>query len=155
MTTHRCKNTFTNLSSVFESAVNAVYWFRKFPRWGVRDAGLIHSAFYYTFKFVLVLWMALPQTSYVSLHPCITEYLHSLVVPRSSSAPSSSPSSPATSPSLARPPPTSALRPTLLASRMPPKPLLSFRVSNSRIPGSRSLLVRKKIPHWLLQRRRL
>jgi receptor expression-enhancing protein 5/6 len=31
----------------FESAVNAVYWF----------------PFYYTFKFVLVLWMALPQTS--------------------------------------------------------------------------------------------
>ncbi|KAF2490574.1 hypothetical protein BU16DRAFT_470024 [Lophium mytilinum] len=33
--------------TVFESAVNAVYWF----------------PFYYTFKFVLVLWMALPQTS--------------------------------------------------------------------------------------------
>jgi len=33
--------------NVFESAVNAVYWF----------------PFYYTFKFVLVLWMALPQTS--------------------------------------------------------------------------------------------
>lgn len=33
----------------FESAVNAVYWF----------------PFYYTFKFVLVLWMALPQTKYV------------------------------------------------------------------------------------------
>ncbi|QDS70177.1 ER membrane protein DP1/Yop1 [Venturia effusa] len=33
--------------SFFESAVNAVYWF----------------PFYYTFKFVLVLWMALPQTS--------------------------------------------------------------------------------------------
>lgn len=31
----------------FESAVNAVYWF----------------PFYYTFKFVLVLWMALPQTA--------------------------------------------------------------------------------------------
>jgi len=31
----------------FESAVNAVYWF----------------PFYYTFKFVLVLWMALPQTN--------------------------------------------------------------------------------------------
>ncbi|KAJ4302904.1 ER membrane protein DP1/Yop1 [Kalmusia sp. IMI 367209] len=34
------------LRHVFESAVNAVYWF----------------PFYYTFKFVLVLWMALPQT---------------------------------------------------------------------------------------------
>ncbi|MCJ1307540.1 ER membrane protein DP1/Yop1 [Agyrium rufum] len=33
--------------TVFESAVNAVYWF----------------PFYYTFKFVLVLWMALPQTA--------------------------------------------------------------------------------------------
>lgn len=33
--------------NVFESAVNAVYWF----------------PFYYTFKFVLVLWMALPQTA--------------------------------------------------------------------------------------------
>jgi len=32
--------------TVFESAVNAVYWF----------------PFYYTFKFVLVLWMALPST---------------------------------------------------------------------------------------------
>jgi receptor expression-enhancing protein 5/6 len=32
--------------SVFESTVSAVYWF----------------PFYYTFKFVLVLWMALPQT---------------------------------------------------------------------------------------------
>jgi len=31
--------------TVFESAVNAVYWF----------------PFYYTFKFVLVLWLALPQ----------------------------------------------------------------------------------------------
>ncbi|GAB7343606.1 hypothetical protein MBLNU457_1606t1 [Dothideomycetes sp. NU457] len=31
--------------TLFESAVNAVYWF----------------PFYYTFKFVLILWMALPQ----------------------------------------------------------------------------------------------
>jgi len=31
--------------TVFDSAVNAVYWF----------------PFYYTFKFVLILWMALPQ----------------------------------------------------------------------------------------------
>jgi receptor expression-enhancing protein 5/6 len=37
--------------TVFESAVNAVYWF----------------PFYYTFKFVLVLWMALPHTKYVFL----------------------------------------------------------------------------------------
>jgi len=33
--------------TVFESAVNAVYWF----------------PFYFTFKFILVLWLALPQTS--------------------------------------------------------------------------------------------
>jgi receptor expression-enhancing protein 5/6 len=33
--------------TVVESAINAVYWF----------------PFYYVFKFVLVLWMALPQTS--------------------------------------------------------------------------------------------
>ncbi|MCJ1337468.1 ER membrane protein DP1/Yop1 [Bachmanniomyces sp. S44760] len=32
--------------TVFESAVNAVYWF----------------PFYYTFKFVLILWMSLPMT---------------------------------------------------------------------------------------------
>lgn len=37
--------------TVIESAINAVYWF----------------PFYYTFKFILVLWMALPQTGYVSL----------------------------------------------------------------------------------------
>ncbi|GAM86786.1 hypothetical protein ANO11243_048060 [Dothideomycetidae sp. 11243] len=34
--------------TVIESAINAVYWF----------------PFYYTFKFILVLWMALPQTGY-------------------------------------------------------------------------------------------
>ncbi|EGP84923.1 unnamed protein product [Zymoseptoria tritici ST99CH_1A5] len=33
--------------TVFESAINAVYWF----------------PFYYVFKFILVLWMALPATS--------------------------------------------------------------------------------------------
>ncbi|KAJ9628565.1 ER membrane protein DP1/Yop1 [Taxawa tesnikishii (nom. ined.)] len=33
--------------TVFESAINAVYWF----------------PFYYTFKFILVVWMALPQTN--------------------------------------------------------------------------------------------
>lgn len=37
--------------TVLESAINAVYWF----------------PFYYVFKFVLVLWMALPQTGYTSL----------------------------------------------------------------------------------------
>ena len=38
---------------VFESAVNAVYWF----------------PFFYTFKFILVLWLALPQFGYVPLCP--------------------------------------------------------------------------------------
>lgn len=33
--------------TVFESAINAVYWF----------------PFYYTFKFILILWMSLPQTA--------------------------------------------------------------------------------------------
>jgi receptor expression-enhancing protein 5/6 len=51
--------------TVFESAVNAVYWFRKFrphiPYRPITD----WTAFYYTFKFVLILWMSLPQTAYV------------------------------------------------------------------------------------------
>jgi receptor expression-enhancing protein 5/6 len=45
---------------VFESAVNAVYWFRKSTHGKKTLAN--SAAFYYTFKFVLVLWMALPQT---------------------------------------------------------------------------------------------
>jgi len=45
--------------TVFESAVNAVYWF----------------PFYYTFKFILVLWMALPQTGGAQI--CF----HSLIQP--------------------------------------------------------------------------
>ncbi|MCJ1341924.1 ER membrane protein DP1/Yop1 [Peltigera leucophlebia] len=50
--------------TVFESAVNAVYWF----------------PFYYVFKFVLVLWMALPQTSGAQVvfrsffHPVLSRY---------------------------------------------------------------------------------
>ncbi|KAF2430445.1 hypothetical protein EJ08DRAFT_660908 [Tothia fuscella] len=53
--------------TVFESAVNAVYWF----------------PFYYTFKFVLVLWMALPQTGGAQvvfrsfLHPVFSRYFNS------------------------------------------------------------------------------
>jgi receptor expression-enhancing protein 5/6 len=31
----------------------------------ISEAKLISTAFYYTFKFVLILWMALPQTAYV------------------------------------------------------------------------------------------
>jgi hypothetical protein len=34
--------------TVIESAINAVYWF----------------PFYYTFKFVFIIWLALPQTGY-------------------------------------------------------------------------------------------
>ncbi|KAF2841633.1 hypothetical protein M501DRAFT_929744 [Patellaria atrata CBS 101060] len=50
--------------TVFESAVNAVYWF----------------PFYYTFKFVLVIWMALPQTAGAQvvfrslIHPVFSRY---------------------------------------------------------------------------------
>jgi len=53
--------------NVFESTVNAVYWF----------------PFYFTFKFVLVLWMALPQTSGAQvvfrsfLQPIFAKYFHS------------------------------------------------------------------------------
>jgi len=45
--------------TVFESAVSAVYWF----------------PFYYTFKFILVLWLALPVTGSVH-HPsdCVIQY---------------------------------------------------------------------------------
>jgi receptor expression-enhancing protein 5/6 len=47
----------------FESAVNAVYWF----------------PFYYTFKFVLVLWMALPQTKYVVHPPNTSNHSHHML----------------------------------------------------------------------------
>jgi receptor expression-enhancing protein 5/6 len=53
--------------TVLESAINAVYWFRK---WALLHFVIVKfaksltlPAFYYTFKFILVLWMALPQTS--------------------------------------------------------------------------------------------
>ena len=54
------------LSSVFESAISAVYWFRMSPFDYIiyehvgADKKLI--AFYYTFKFVFIMWLALPQT---------------------------------------------------------------------------------------------
>jgi len=50
--------------TVFESAVNAVYWF----------------PFYYTFKFILVLWLALPITGGAQIvfrsfiHPVFSRY---------------------------------------------------------------------------------
>jgi len=53
--------------TVFETAVSAVYWF----------------PFYYTFKLVLVLWMALPQTGGAQvvfrsfLQPVFSRYFHS------------------------------------------------------------------------------
>ncbi|KAI9853545.1 MAG: ER membrane protein DP1/Yop1 [Vezdaea acicularis] len=53
--------------TVFESAVNAVKWF----------------PFYYTFKFVLVLWLSLPQTAGAQivfrsfLQPVFSKYFHS------------------------------------------------------------------------------
>ncbi|KAJ6097809.1 hypothetical protein N7499_002183 [Penicillium canescens] len=82
--------------TVIESAISAAYWF----------------PFYYIFKFVLILWMALPRPT----------------VPKSSSSPSSSPLSAASSPAPA-PPPTSALRPRPPASPTPPKGLLSELLS--------------------------
>jgi receptor expression-enhancing protein 5/6 len=52
--------------TVFESAVSAVYWFRK-CRYTNRTGYFANClAFYYTFKFVLILWMSLPQTAYVA-----------------------------------------------------------------------------------------
>ena len=51
--------------TVFESAVSAAYWFRKHELLQPHPIKLTLAAFYYTFKFVLILWMALPQTKYV------------------------------------------------------------------------------------------
>jgi len=54
--------------TVFESAVSAVYWF----------------PFYYTFKFVLVMWLALPQTNGAQLvfrsfiHPVFSRHFSSV-----------------------------------------------------------------------------
>merc|ERR1711964_751324 len=71
--------------TVFESLVSAVYWF----------------PFYYTFKFIFVLWLALPVPAEL----------------KSSSAHSSSQYSPATSLDLVPLPPTSVPRLTLLVTR--------------------------------------
>ncbi|KAI9687608.1 MAG: ER membrane protein DP1/Yop1 [Bathelium mastoideum] len=48
--------------TVIESAFNATYWFRESSPNLTRLVDADKTAFYYTFKFVLVLWMALPQT---------------------------------------------------------------------------------------------
>jgi receptor expression-enhancing protein 5/6 len=64
--------------TVLESLVNAVYWF----------------PFYYTFKFVFIMYMALPQTQYGSpLHHTahllliLTTIYSQIGAPKSSSAP--------------------------------------------------------------------
>ncbi len=78
---------------MIESAVNAVYWF----------------PFYYTFKFVFLLWLSLPQTGSVLIlsHHNVSSTDKFSVARKWSSAPSSSPSSAAISPSRAPPRPTS------------------------------------------------
>lgn len=50
--------------TVLESTINAVYWFRMCNFFPVVRISCSHSypAFYYTFKFIAILWMALPQT---------------------------------------------------------------------------------------------
>lgn len=52
--------------NVFESLINAVYWFRMYSRSDKPRVNLSLTrdlAFYYTFKFILILWMALPVTN--------------------------------------------------------------------------------------------
>ena len=49
--------------NVFESLINAVYWFRMYESTLQITGANCVSAFYYTFKFVFVLWMALPMTN--------------------------------------------------------------------------------------------
>lgn len=49
--------------NVLESLVNAVYWFRMCCRISTTSSTDYVPAFYYTFKFVFVLWMALPVTN--------------------------------------------------------------------------------------------
>jgi receptor expression-enhancing protein 5/6 len=49
--------------NVFESLINAVYWFRKSDQSVLGAIADREIAFYYVFKFVLVLWMALPMTN--------------------------------------------------------------------------------------------
>lgn len=53
------------LLTVVESLINAAYWFREYPDSQPVRTLLTCPAFYYTFKFALVMWMALPQTRYV------------------------------------------------------------------------------------------
>lgn len=92
--------------TVLESLVNAVYWFRTLQTPSLERNHQINTniwaAFYYTFKFVLILWMALPQFGCVQIRE-LCRYLDCVidevpVVHRLSSAHSSSQSSPATSP---------------------------------------------------------
>lgn len=88
----------------------------------------IHVAFYYTFKFVLVLWMAMPQFGYVLSRPnqslvSILIYQNS-AVHKWSTARSSSQYSLATSRKVARPPPIFAPRPIKLPSLTPCRRML-------------------------------
>ena len=96
-------------SSVIESAISAVYW----------------VPFYFTFKFVFILWMALPQTACVesmNRSPSAEAYsAHTFTCSpaelRLSSARSCSPSSAATSRRRAPPPPIFVPRLTKSATR--------------------------------------
>lgn len=57
--------------TVVESTINAVYWFRMccVVLFGTVRPGRLRdrAAFYYTFKFIAILWMALPQTKYAAV----------------------------------------------------------------------------------------
>lgn len=104
----------TALRSVLESLLSVVYWF----------------PFYYTFKFVFLLWLALPTFRYVqcSLITVIAPEISSnsaIGVPKSSSAPSWLPRSAATSAAL--PPLACVPRPTRPSKRLAPQDLSTNR----------------------------
>ncbi|KAJ5104964.1 hypothetical protein NUU61_002311 [Penicillium alfredii] len=65
--------------TVIESAIHAAYWFRMFEHDppSVLDFADHRAAFYYIFKFVLILWMALPQTNGAQI--VFTSFLQPLV----------------------------------------------------------------------------
>ena len=93
------------LRSVLESLLSVVYWF----------------PFYYTFKFVFLLWLALPTFRYVQSSFFVANVPEvssncAIGVPKSSSAPSWLPRSAVTSADL--PPLACELRPTRLSKRL-------------------------------------
>jgi len=49
--------------TVLESLINAAYWFRTLILHPLVPSANPGAAYYYVFKFVLVLWMALPVTN--------------------------------------------------------------------------------------------